>query len=78
VPVNKGGRGGPQDLLIGKPVPGSTTLKGRRGPQELLIGTYVPREQLFSGVGENAHYEAEVLGALAPRHICLPEETDPT
>jgi hypothetical protein len=26
---------GPQELLIGKPVPGSTPLAGRRGPQEL-------------------------------------------
>jgi hypothetical protein len=32
---------GPQELLIGKCVPGSTALAGRRGPQELLSGTYV-------------------------------------
>jgi hypothetical protein len=36
------GRRGLPELLIGKPVPGSTALAGHRGPQELLISKRVP------------------------------------
>jgi hypothetical protein len=35
------GRKGPQELLIGKPVLGSTALGGRRGPHEQLISKAV-------------------------------------
>jgi hypothetical protein len=42
------GRGGPQELLISKPVPGSTAISVHRGPQELLIGMYVRGNNLLA------------------------------
>jgi hypothetical protein len=43
------GRRGPQELLIGKPVPGSTAVAGRKGLQELLIGKPVPGSTAVAG-----------------------------
>jgi hypothetical protein len=72
--------GKPQELLLGIPVPGSTTLAGRGGPQDLLSG-----ERVF---GSNrlavwvrmliAHYRAEVRGALAHQDVRLPQAWAPT
>jgi hypothetical protein len=40
--ISLAGRGGLQELLIGKPLPESTAPVEHRGPQKLLIGMYVP------------------------------------
>jgi hypothetical protein len=55
------------ELLSGECVPGSTALTGCGGLQELISNRFV-------GVGENAHYRAEVQGALAHLYVRLPEE----
>jgi hypothetical protein len=48
--------------------PGSTTLAaGCGGP------LYIAAQQSFSGVGKNAHYRAEVQGALAHQDVRLQE-----
>jgi hypothetical protein len=43
---------GPQELLSGKPVPGSTVLAGHRGPQEQLIGKSRPGSKALAGQQE--------------------------
>jgi hypothetical protein len=42
------------------------------------LGTARATQQLFSGVGENVHYRAEVRGALAHRDVRIPEAWAPT
>jgi hypothetical protein len=55
------------------PVPGSTALAGREGPPELLSAERIPGNTTLV-VGEHAHCNAEVRGALAHRDVLLQEE----
>jgi hypothetical protein len=45
------GRGGPLELLIVMPVPGSTALAGRGGPLELLSRERVPGSTALADMG---------------------------
>jgi hypothetical protein len=72
------GRRGPQELLIGKRVPGSTVPAVHRGLQRLLISTYVPGSIFLAMSLRMLIISLRSGEHCAPWDVGLPEAYAPT